>query len=214
MVSTQLYRSRCHYVNILDIYLSKAQQYEPVIMFGRTNKLRCFVKVDLMRQPQQSFFIVILLVIALSAISFGSQAAALPSENAGTNMHDAERIDEWLILYKRAWEQQDADLVAGLFSESARYAVNPLEDVLHGRQAIKQYWAGGGNSQKDIQFEYEVWAITKDMTIVHWTAAFTRTATRERIKMDGVFRLVFSDAEEGFVCVNLEEWWFLKAEIP
>jgi len=124
-------------------------------------------------------------------------------------MIPVEQVNQWLEVYKQAWKQQDPNLAAGLFTENARYAVNPLEHVLIGREAIREYWAGAAaGTQKDITFDYEVWAITNEMVIVHWTAGFTRTATSEEIAMDGVFRLAFVAASQDLQCNLLEEWWF------
>jgi len=120
------------------------------------------------------------------------------------------RADTWLINYKRAWEQQDPDLVATLFTVGARYAVNPLENVIVGRDAIKRYWStGASGSQRDITFDYEIWSVTEEMTIVHWVASFLRFRTKEQVKMDGVFRLVFENVNDAtLTCSALEEWWF------
>ncbi len=127
-----------------------------------------------------------------------------------TEVSIESRADTWLINYKRAWEQQDADLVATLFTVGARYAVNPLENVIVGRDAIKRYWsAGAAGSQRDITFDYEIWSVTEEMTIVHWVAAFLRVRTREQVKMDGVFRLLFENINDAtLTCSILEEWWF------
>ncbi len=140
---------------------------------------------------------------------------AKPGIQGDPQMYDEDRIEEWLEKYKQAWENQDAELVATLFTENARYAVNPLENVLNTRQAIKAYWsAGAAGAQKDIKFDHELWSAANEMVIVHWTASFVRAATEERVNMDGVFRLGFVHGEGGgLVCSLLEEWWFLAADL-
>ena len=138
------------------------------------------------------------------------------ANGAASMTTDTNNIEAWLEQYKRSWQQQDPDLVATLFTENARYAVNPLEHVLNGRAEIRAYWnAGGSGSQKNINFEYEIWSVTAEMVIVHWTASFTRTKTGEHVKMDGVFRLIFAPLENGgLICSTLEEWWFLAVAEP
>lgn len=165
-------------------------------------------------------------ILIAAVAAFLTALAALAAPPVGLNggsrapigapMYDKPEITRWLDAYGRAWREQDAELVASLFTEDARYAVNPLENVLNGRSAIKEYWRGGaGASQKDIAFDYEIWAVTDDMVIAHWTAAFTRSATQERVHMDGVFRLVFEPPESGgLLCSTLEEWWFAAAKPP
>ncbi len=155
---------------------------------------------------------IVALVACLAAFWNG---AAMAGEQAGEGLMPRDNaINEWLDTYKTAWQEQDADLVGTLFSDDAHYAVNPLEQILAGRSAIEDYWrAGAAGSQKDILFDYEVWSDTQQMTIVHWTASFTRAASGERVNMDGVFRLVFETNDaRPLLCARLEEWWFLAVD--
>ena len=119
-------------------------------------------------------------------------------------------VVDWLDAYKRAWEQQDSELITSLFSETAQYIENPFEPAAVGREAIRQYWIDRPvTAQRDISFRSKLWALDGHVAIVHWQAQFTRTRTGEDARLDGVFRLSFQmSSSELPLCEKLEEWWF------
>ncbi len=116
----------------------------------------------------------------------------------------------WLSAYKVAWVTQNPDKVVCLFTSDAEYVENPFDRAMKGREAIRAYWIEGAvNSQLDIAFESTLWDLTDDNAFVHWTATFTRVASGEIIRLDGVFRLHFIRSQGNDVhCKKLEEWWF------
>jgi ketosteroid isomerase-like protein len=67
----------------------------------------------------------------------------------------------WLDGYREAWEQQDPEQAAELFSEDAVYYETPFAEPFSGREAIRRYWLlGAASAQQDITFGFEVVGIS------------------------------------------------------
>ena len=128
--------------------------------------------------------------------------------NAGTAI-DRAGFERWLEAYKAAWQEQDPDAAAALFTEDATYREMPFSEPFRGRAAIRAYWAEVAcESQRDIDFDYQVWAVDGDTGVCHWSCRLTRRASGERVELDGAFRCVFSsDDDEAGLCRVFEEWW-------
>lgn len=119
-------------------------------------------------------------------------------------------VQTWLQRYKQAWEGRDAELVPTLFTEAAHYIETPFDAPMIGHAAIRDYWqAGPVTGQHDIAFDSTLWTVQGDVALAHWTARFTRTASGQRIALDGVFRLTFAPGSGAPPkCTELREWWF------
>ena len=74
-----------------------------------------------------------------------------------------EALKRWLDAYGEAWESQDPDAAAALFTEDGTYAWGPFTEQIKGKQAIRRAWqtATQGN-QTEITFAYEPLAATED----------------------------------------------------
>jgi ketosteroid isomerase-like protein len=53
---------------------------------------------------------------------------------------DRNEVMYWVAGYERAWRDGDADAVAGLFTEQARYRRSPYERAEVGHAAIRAFW--------------------------------------------------------------------------
>ena len=118
--------------------------------------------------------------------------------------HDA--LGRWLDSYREAWEKQNPDAAAALFSEHGTYAWGPFAPVLVGKQAIRHAWevATQGN-QSGIEFGYEPLSATEDgRNIARWWASMESTQTGDRVRMEGIFLITLT--EEG-LCSEFREWW-------
>lgn len=117
---------------------------------------------------------------------------------------------DWLDRYKQAWEGQDPDLLLTLFTEDAHYIETPFGAPAVGHAAIRDYWQEGAvTGQHDIAFDGTLWTVQDEVALAHWTARFTRTASGQRIALDGVFRLTFAPGTGSPPkCRKLQEWWF------
>ncbi|UWQ29052.1 MULTISPECIES: nuclear transport factor 2 family protein [unclassified Leisingera] len=117
-------------------------------------------------------------------------------------------VEDWLKAYGRAWIEGDPDEAAALFTVAAEYHETPFSEPLRGRDQIRQYWQeGAADAQEDVRFSAQIWSIAGNTAIAGWQAAFRRKASGRLVKLDGVFRLVFSSSRNGVICNRLEEWW-------
>ena len=117
---------------------------------------------------------------------------------------DKERFKSWLDSYGRAWENRDDKAFAGLFSDNASYYANPFSEPLNGRSAILDYWSNVICTQEQIQFNYEVLAVTQESGIAHWWASFAHVPSKTKVKLDGIFIISLNS---GNCCDNFRQWW-------
>ncbi len=111
-------------------------------------------------------------------------------------------MEGWLAGYGKAWESQDPDQLHSLFSDDAAYEETPFDRHMRGIDEIREYWATGGEFQREIEFRYEV--LATDPAIARWWATYLRTQDGGRSKLDGIFLLEFDDKGR---CTSLKEWW-------
>jgi uncharacterized protein (TIGR02246 family) len=117
---------------------------------------------------------------------------------------DRESLRTWLDAYGRAWIARNAEAAATLYADDGTYQVTPFEEPLRGREAIFQYWSGVARTEENIQFGYEILAVTSDHGIARWWASFVRVPPGLPTKLDGIF-LITLDADGR--CASLREWW-------
>jgi uncharacterized protein (TIGR02246 family) len=117
---------------------------------------------------------------------------------------DKERFQSWLDSYGRAWENRDHQAFASLFSDNASYYANPFSEPLNGRSAILDYWSNVICSQEQIQFNYEVVAVTQESGIAHWWASFVHISSKTKVRLDGIFIVSLNDENR---CRVLKQWW-------
>ena len=118
---------------------------------------------------------------------------------------DRMALNNWLEAYGQAWETRDPEAVAQLFTLDALYRERPFTEPLRGRDAIREYWSRVvAHSQEQIHFGFEIVALDKNRGVARWWAAFVRVSSNQRVQLDGIFLLTFSDAN---LCCELREWW-------
>jgi uncharacterized protein (TIGR02246 family) len=118
---------------------------------------------------------------------------------------DRETFNHWLASYGRAWTSRDPEAASSLYAHDATYQVTPFDEPLRGRTAIYEYWAGVAKTEKKIQFDYEILAVTAEQHgIARWWASFVRVPPGLETKLDGIF-LISLDSEGR--CRSLREWW-------
>ena len=110
----------------------------------------------------------------------------------------------WLEAYGRAWQERNPQAAASLFTEDGTYQVTPFVEPMRGRPAILQYWSNVARTEQDIQFGYEILAVTQKAGIARWWASFLIVPQGLQTKLDGVF-LISLDADGR--CRSLREWW-------
>lgn len=120
----------------------------------------------------------------------------------------AHDVNQWLDAYKKAWETQDSDLIADIFSHDAIYRVDPFHETHTGQDAIRQYWDNNPKTQSNIHFSYRLLAVHDDYGIAHWQARFDKNGNQSHL--DGIFKLHFNNNKK---CTALYEWWH-KTKTP
>jgi SnoaL-like protein len=116
----------------------------------------------------------------------------------------AEAFGSWLDAYGRAWEGRDPQAAAALFEAEGTYQVTPFLKPMRGKEAIFEYWSQVARTEKDIQFGYEILAVTEENGIARWWASFVRVPPSLQTRLDGIFVISLDDNGR---CKSLREWW-------
>jgi uncharacterized protein (TIGR02246 family) len=114
---------------------------------------------------------------------------------------DATDATHWVERYRTAWESNEQQAIAALFTEDALYFTAPFRDPWRGREGIVSGWLEAKDEPGDTEFSYEVVAVCDATAFVRgWTKYFTEPA-REYSNL-WVIRL----AEDGRAR-EFTEWW-------
>jgi len=134
----------------------------------------------------------------------------ISSETAGAaDQHSltTEKVEAWLEGYKMAWETLDPDKAAELFTSDATYQEDPYSDPFLGQKGIHEYWTRVTSNQRNVDFSFEVLAVSGNTGIAHWHSEFKTVEPETSIILDGIFVLEFSSDR---LCQSLKEWWHFK----
>jgi hypothetical protein len=123
------------------------------------------------------------------------------------NATDSETFDSWLGAYGHAWETRDPRAAAKLFSEKATYRETPCEKLLHGREAIAEYWSRVTRGHQGVRLDHEILAVTDEMGIARWRASFDSVQSEGRVELDGIS--VVGMGADG-LCKEFREWWHYR----
>jgi uncharacterized protein (TIGR02246 family) len=122
-----------------------------------------------------------------------------------------ESFAVWLERYGRAWKARDAKAAAGLYAEDGTYQVTPFVEPMRGRASILEYWTGVAQTEENIQFEYEILAVTPEQGIARWWASFVIVPQGLKTKLDGIFVI---ELDVQGKCLRLQEWWHKQQTSP
>jgi SnoaL-like protein len=115
-----------------------------------------------------------------------------------------EAFAAWLEKYGQAWERRDATAAAELYAEGGTYQVTPFLQPMQGRAAIFEYWTQVAQTEENIQFGYEILAVTPEHGIARWSASFVRLPPGLQTRLDGIFVIALDSQGK---CTQLREWW-------
>jgi hypothetical protein len=114
-------------------------------------------------------------------------------------------FEKWLSAYGSAWERQDPEAAAEIFSENGTYAWGPFTEPIRGRDAIRDAWRYATQGQQDkISFGHEVLAVVGDRGIARWWASMESLPSRTPVRMEGIFLVTLADDGR---CDVFREWW-------
>ena len=103
-----------------------------------------------------------------------------------TPLREAD-VKKFLDLYKEAWEKQDADLAANLFTRDAHYRPDAFADPIIGREAIHDYWAAATGRQENIEFTLGSFIHSGYLLAAEWSCRFQDRASGEKREIAGMF---------------------------
>jgi hypothetical protein len=115
-----------------------------------------------------------------------------------------QAFDDWLDSYGRAWEARNPQAAADLYAEDGTYQVTPFLEPMRGKPAILEYWTHVAQTQQNIQFGYEILAVTPEHGIARWWASFVIVPPSLNTKLDGIFLICLDETGR---CHSLREWW-------
>ncbi len=122
-----------------------------------------------------------------------------------------EDFDRWLRAYGQGWVEQRPDGKQQLFSEDATYMFTPFHPLIRGLDAIGRYSRNAASLQSDVEFRYEILAVTEDYGINRWWASLTWRQSGQRIHFDGIYQVYLNEQN---LCYRFDEWWHSKPTLP
>ena len=117
---------------------------------------------------------------------------------------DRSTVQAWLTRYVRAWESNNADEVAALFSEDAVYSYGPFREDVRGRDAIVASWLEEPDDPGSWTAEYHPVVVEDDTAIANGRSRYLNPDGSPRTEYDNVF-LIRMD-EDGR-CREFREWF-------
>src|SRR6187397_1438127 len=81
-------------------------------------------------------------------------------------------LSAWVEGYVRAWESNDPDEIAELFSEDALYLTEPYAEPWRGRAAIVEGWLEARDEPGDATFEWRPLLETAELSILLGTTVY------------------------------------------
>jgi hypothetical protein len=123
-------------------------------------------------------------------------------------MNEAE-LRTWMDAYTVAFDAQDSEAAALLFTEGGTYQWGPFGKLLVGRDEIRREWDAHQDDEEIAEMTYEVLAVTPEVGVARWIASHTNERQRRRHRMDGVFVVTLTD--DG-LCDSFREWWNVREE--
>lgn len=115
----------------------------------------------------------------------------------------AKDVKHFLATYKKAWEMQDPELAAGLFTRDAEYKQHPFATAIVGREAIHDYWAGATGRQKDIHFTVGSVIQCGFLLAAEWNCIYQDVSTGEKKEIAGMLLADFY----GTQVRRFREYW-------
>jgi ketosteroid isomerase-like protein len=84
-------------------------------------------------------------------------------------------LSKWVTDYRAAWDSNDPDDIAALFTEDAVYYNEPFTAPSRGREAIVQNWLDNADQPGDTTFEWKPVVETDEVGIVQGVTSYPHT---------------------------------------
>jgi SnoaL-like domain len=112
-------------------------------------------------------------------------------------------LADWIEGYRRAWAENDAELLLTLFTEDASYRSSPFREPNLGHDAIRGYWASAAGTQRDVDVRMGEPLVNGNIVAVEWWTTMLDAEDGE-LTLPGCLLLQF--APDGR-CFDLREYW-------
>lgn len=114
-----------------------------------------------------------------------------------------EELASWIDGYVRAWNTNDPDDIAALFTADAEYRTEPYAAPVRGRDAIVAFWLANSDEPGRTTFRWAPLVVTSEVAVVEGTTDYRDDPPRTYsnlwvIHLDGTRR-----------CTSFTEWWML-----
>jgi uncharacterized protein (TIGR02246 family) len=89
-------------------------------------------------------------------------------------MTSLEAVTAWVNSYRKAWESNDPEDIAGLVAEDAAYFPEPFAKPWVGREKIVEEWLKIKDDPGTTTFAWHPVVVTEDLTIIEGTTKYPR----------------------------------------
>ncbi len=114
---------------------------------------------------------------------------------------------KWLDALGQAWINRDPKAAADICAENVLYFETPFDKPLKSKKEIEVIWQEVPATQKDIEFDYEIISVNKEVGIAKWRASFTRLPSATRDTLDGIYMVKLDNNGQ---CKEFHQWWVVK----
>lgn len=117
-----------------------------------------------------------------------------------------QQFKDWLDKLKSAWETKNPNAAIDLCAEKFLWHETPFSEPLKTKEQLLKEWKSV-LSQENISVSYEVLSINKNVGIAQWRATFTRFSSKEKVTLDGIFKVSLNEQGE---CTEFHQWYNAK----
>lgn len=113
---------------------------------------------------------------------------------------DKQQVTEWVERYRRAWESNDVEEIAELFTEDALYYGRPDCEPWTPRDTIVEEWIANKDDPGDTNFTFAVAAVADGIAFVRGVSDYVRAGKI----YDNLWEITLTDDGK---CSRFVEWW-------
>jgi hypothetical protein len=108
---------------------------------------------------------------------------------------------DWLETWGRAWRTNDPAEIGALVPDTFTW-VTPFVEVVRDRQTLVDRWVKTGNTESDVETDYEILALDDERGICRYSATYLKNKTT---RVQAEYVLMVSLDEDGR-CKEFHEW--------
>lgn len=117
---------------------------------------------------------------------------------------EIEEFSHWLSRLQKGLEAGDAEALAALFVEEARFYDTPFQPPKRGRVEIQMFLETEARQRIGVEFDAEMIDFGDQTGWAAWSTNFTRAGLDDPVRMEGILKAVFTS--DGH-CEELRQWW-------